>query len=147
MQLNGHTELLHEYFALGVAYARTRKLKKQRKQNAKEGGTMSNSIGPKEHYNGTAFEGLDAFERQLKRFGIEIPSSEQDSLEPLFRHKVESVILEVAVDASSISEDSIIIPIDEVDGLTFCKLDSSEIEIPFDADCRVASDPPTFKSL
>ena len=79
---------------------------------------MSNLIDPKEHYNGTAFEGLDAFERQLKRFGIEIPSSEQTSLESLCQYKIEAVVL-----------------------------DFREIEVPFDNDCRIVSDPPTFKSL
>lgn len=77
---------------------------------------MVNSIDPKDNYIGTALEGLDAFERQLKRFGIEIPSSEQTSLESLCQHKIEAVVL-----------------------------DFREIEAP--NDCRIVSDPPTFKSL
>ena len=79
---------------------------------------MSNSIDPKEHYSRTAFEGLDAFERQLKRFGISIPPSDETSLESLCQHKIEAVVL-----------------------------DFREIEVLFDDDCRIVSDLPTLESL
>ena len=40
---------------------------------AREGFTASlEAVDPSENYKGTALEGLDAFERQLKRFDIRV---------------------------------------------------------------------------
>lgn len=42
------------------------------------------SIDPSENYKGTAFEGLDAYERQLKRFDIKISGAGSDAVEKFF---------------------------------------------------------------
>ena len=43
------------------------------------------SIDPSENYIGTSLEGLDAFERQLKRFDIKVSGPGSDSIEKFFR--------------------------------------------------------------
>ena len=43
------------------------------------------SIDPSENYKGTALEGLDAFQRQLKRFDIKVGGKNSDSIEKFFR--------------------------------------------------------------
>ncbi|MDR2753037.1 MAG: phage major capsid protein [Oscillospiraceae bacterium] len=40
---------------------------------------------PSENYRGTALEGLDAYERQLKRFGIHVAGTGSDRIEKFFR--------------------------------------------------------------
>ena len=47
---------------------------------------------PSEQYKGTALEGLDAFQRQLKRFGIKVKGSRSDVVEKFF-HTSESAVL------------------------------------------------------
>lgn len=42
-------------------------------------------IDPSENYNGTALEGLDAYERQLKRFDIKIKGKNSSPLEKFFQ--------------------------------------------------------------
>ena len=42
------------------------------------------SIDPSENYKGTSLEGLDAFERQLKRFDIKIKGANSDPIEKFF---------------------------------------------------------------
>lgn len=43
------------------------------------------SLDPSEGYNGTDLEGLDAFQRQLKRFDIRVSGQHSDSIEKFFR--------------------------------------------------------------
>ena len=43
------------------------------------------SVDPSENYKGTALEGLDAFERQLKRFDIKIHGAASDCVEKFFQ--------------------------------------------------------------
>lgn len=43
------------------------------------------SIDPSENYIGTELEGLDAFERQLKRFDIKVSGKNSDPIEKFFR--------------------------------------------------------------
>lgn len=43
------------------------------------------SLDPSENYRGTALEGTDAFQRQLKRFGIRAKGEESSSVESFFR--------------------------------------------------------------
>ena len=43
------------------------------------------SIDPSENYKGTALEGLDAYQRQLKRFGIKVSGSGSDVVEKFFK--------------------------------------------------------------
>ncbi len=43
------------------------------------------SIDPSENYIGTAMEGLDAYQRQLKRFDIKVSGKNSDTIEKFFR--------------------------------------------------------------
>lgn len=49
-------------------------------------------LDPSEDYKGTAFEGLDAFQRQLKRFDIKVRGAGSDAVEKFF-HTTESSVL------------------------------------------------------
>lgn len=42
------------------------------------------AIDPSENYKGTSLEGLDAFERQLKRFNIKVNGADSDMIEKFF---------------------------------------------------------------
>ena len=42
-------------------------------------------LDPSEHYRGTPLEGLDAFQRQLKRFDIKVRGTASDPVEKFFR--------------------------------------------------------------
>ena len=43
------------------------------------------SLDPSENYKGTSLEGLDAFQRQLKRFDIKVSGSDSDRVEKFFQ--------------------------------------------------------------
>ncbi len=47
---------------------------------------------PTEEYKGTSLEGLDAYQRQLKRFGIKVRGASSDNVEKFF-HSAESAVL------------------------------------------------------
>ena len=49
-------------------------------------------LDPSERYRGTPMEGLDAFQRQLKRFDIRVKGAESDPVEKFF-HTAESSVL------------------------------------------------------
>lgn len=49
-------------------------------------------LDPSEEYKGTAYEGLDAFQRQLKRFDIKVRGAGSDAVEKFFR-TTESAVL------------------------------------------------------
>ena len=49
-------------------------------------------LDPSERYRGTPVEGLDAFQRQLKRFGIRVKGADSDPVEKFF-HTTESSVL------------------------------------------------------
>ena len=49
-------------------------------------------LDPSEHYRGTPLEGLDAFQRQLKRFDIQVKGAGSDMVEKFF-HTTESSVL------------------------------------------------------
>lgn len=49
-------------------------------------------LDPSENYKGTALEGTDAFQRQLKRFGIRVKGVGSDNVEKFF-HTYESAVL------------------------------------------------------
>ena len=53
---------------------------------------MLESLDPSENYKGTALEGLDAFQRQLKRFDIHVKGAGSDMVEKFF-HTSESSVL------------------------------------------------------
>ena len=50
------------------------------------------SIDPSENYIGTELEGLDAFQRQLKRFDIKVSGKNSDPIEKFFRTTDSSVL-------------------------------------------------------
>lgn len=50
------------------------------------------SFDPSEEYRGTALEGLDAYQRQLKRFDIKVRGAGSDMVEKFF-HTTESAVL------------------------------------------------------
>ena len=49
-------------------------------------------LDPSEHYKGTSLEGLDAYQRQLKRFDIRVKGAGSDCVEKFF-HTTESAVL------------------------------------------------------
>ena len=50
------------------------------------------SLDPSEQYQGTSLEGLDAFQRQLKRFDIRVKGAHSDNVEKFFS-TMESAVL------------------------------------------------------
>ena len=50
------------------------------------------SQDPSEQYKGSALEGLDAFQRQLKRFDIKVKGSASDAVEKFFRTSDSAVL-------------------------------------------------------
>ena len=49
-------------------------------------------LDPSEHYKGTSLEGMDAFQRQLKRFDIRVKGAGSDCVEKFF-HTTDSAVL------------------------------------------------------
>lgn len=49
-------------------------------------------LDPSEDYRGTAYEGLDAFQRQLKRFDIKVRGAGSDAVEKFFRTSESAVL-------------------------------------------------------
>ena len=54
-------------------------------QNGKSFLKVLEGLDPSESYKGTALEGLDAFQRQLKRFDIKVKGAGSDVVEKFFR--------------------------------------------------------------
>ena len=50
------------------------------------------SLDPTENYKGTSLEGLDAYQRQLKRFGIKVGGSGSDVVEKFFKNSDSAVL-------------------------------------------------------
>lgn len=50
------------------------------------------SIDPDENYKGTALEGLDAYQRQLKRFDIKVSGKNSDTIEKFFKTSDSAVL-------------------------------------------------------
>ena len=61
-------------------------------QSGKSFSRVLESLDPSENYRGTALEGLDAFQRQLKRFDIHVKGAGSDMVEKFF-HTSESSVL------------------------------------------------------
>lgn len=81
---------------------------------------------PSEHYKGTALEGLDAFQRQLKRFDIKVKGTGSDVVEKFFATRESSVLFPeyVARSVRQGMEESDILPhlaatVTEFDGLDY----------------------------
>ena len=59
------------------------------------GGSLTSALekeDPSAQYKGTALDGLDAFERQLKRFGIRVSGAGSDTVEKFFQTSDSSVL-------------------------------------------------------
>lgn len=50
------------------------------------------ALDPSAHYEGTALEGLDAYERQLKRFDIHVSGGNSDQVEKFFKNSDATVL-------------------------------------------------------
>ena len=61
-------------------------------QSGKSFSRVLESLDPSENYRGTALEGLDAFQRQLKRFDIHVKGAGSDMVEKFF-HTTDSAVL------------------------------------------------------
>ena len=62
-------------------------------QNGRSFLKVLESLDPSENYKGTALEGTDAFQRQLKRFDIHAKGAYSDPVEKFFRTMDSSVLL------------------------------------------------------
>lgn len=67
-------------------------LEKGMYQNKEDLSKLLESIDPSEHYKGTALEGLDAYERQLKRFDITTSGDKSDTVEKFYQSSQSSVL-------------------------------------------------------
>ena len=61
-------------------------------QSGKSFSKVLESLDPSENYRGTAMEGMDAFQRQLKRFDIHVKGAGSDMVEKFF-HTSDSAVL------------------------------------------------------
>ncbi len=68
-----------------MGYDNLRLEKGMYRQEGKSFTQVLESLDPSENYRGTALEGTDAFQRQLKRFGIRAKGAESSSVESFFR--------------------------------------------------------------
>ena len=62
------------------------------RQEGKNFTQVLESLDPSENYRGTALEGTDAFQRQLKRFGIRAKGPGSSSVEKFFRTSDSAVL-------------------------------------------------------
>lgn len=70
-------------------------IKLEKGMYGRSGRTFSQTLeelDPSEHYRGTPMEGLDAFQRQLKRFDIRVKGAGSDRVEKFF-HTTDSAVL------------------------------------------------------
>ena len=94
------------------------------------------SLDPSENYKGTPLEGLDAYQRQLKRFDIRVKGAGSDAVEKFFRTSESSVLFPeyVARSVKQGMEESNILPyitaatttIDSLDYRSICSQPSEE---------------------
>ena len=61
-------------------------------QSGKTFAQVLESLDPSEEYKGTAFEGMDAYQRQLKRFDIKVRGAGSDMVEKFFQTSQSSVL-------------------------------------------------------
>ena len=66
-------------------------------QNGRSFLKVLESLDPSENYKGTALEGLDAFQRQLKRFDIHVKGAGSDMVEKFFHTSESSVLFGVCL--------------------------------------------------
>lgn len=84
------------------------------------------SIDPSENYIGTELEGLDAFQRQLKRFDIKVSGKNSDPIEKFFRTTDSSVLFPEYISRSVVQGmenssilDSIVATTTKIEGLDY----------------------------
>ena len=68
-----------------MAYDNIRLEKGMYRQEGKTFTQVLESVDPSENYRGTSLEGTDAFQRQLKRFGIRVKGAGSSTVEKFFR--------------------------------------------------------------
>ncbi len=68
-----------------MAFDNLRLEKGMYRQSGKSFSQVLESMDPSENYRGTALEGTDAFQRQLKRFGIKVKGAGSSPVEKFFR--------------------------------------------------------------
>lgn len=68
-----------------MGYDNMRLEKGMYREEGKSFSQVLESLDPSEHYRGTALEGTDAFQRQLKRFDIRVKGAGSSSVEKFFR--------------------------------------------------------------
>ena len=68
-----------------MAYDNLRLEKGMYRQEGMNFSQVLESMDPSENYRGTALEGTDAFQRQLKRFGIKVKGAGSSTVEKFFR--------------------------------------------------------------
>lgn len=93
------------------------------------------SLDPSENYKGTAYEGLDAFQRQLKRFDIRVKGASSDCVEKFFNTSQSSVLFPEYVSRSvktGMEEDnilpSIVASVTKIDGMDYRSIYSNPSE-------------------
>ncbi|MDR0889259.1 MAG: phage major capsid protein [Oscillospiraceae bacterium] len=67
-----------------MAFENIRLEKGMYRESGKSFTQVLEALDPTESYKGTAFEGTDAFQRQLKRFGIRVKGAGSDAVEKFF---------------------------------------------------------------
>ena len=84
------------------------------------------SLDPSENYKGTAYEGMDAFQRQLKRFNIKVKGAGSDCVEKFFSTSESSVLFPeyVARSVKAGTEENNILPsivasVTKIDGMDY----------------------------
>ena len=68
-----------------MAYDNIRLEKGMYREEGKTFTQVLESVDPSENYRGTSLEGTDAFQRQLKRFGIRVKGADSSTVEKFFR--------------------------------------------------------------
>ena len=94
-------------------------------------------IDPSEHYHGTSLEGLDAYERQLKRFGIHVSGANSDRVEKFFQNNNTAVLFPEFVSRTvekgmkeTSKLDSVVAATTQIDGNDYRSLMFSEFGSP-----------------
>ena len=75
-----------------MAYDNLRLEKGRYRQEGMNFTQVLESLDPSENYRGTALEGTDAFQRQLKRFGIRVKGAGSSTVEKFFRNMDSAVL-------------------------------------------------------
>ncbi|MDL2288700.1 phage major capsid protein [Oscillospiraceae bacterium OttesenSCG-928-F05] len=77
---------------MSYAYDTLKLEKGMYRQSDKSFSQILESLDPSEGYKGTSIDGLDAFQRQLKRFGIRVKGAQSDRVERFFMSSETAVL-------------------------------------------------------